>query len=86
MVGSIMVIDTSKLFHSIYDLKATQMNMQCKLIWELMLYKFRMGYNAAEAIKIIYCVKLKAQLITVQKSDNLRNFAQIVRTSMITPS
>ena len=34
-----------------YDLKATQMNMQCRLIQELMLYEFELGYNTVEANK-----------------------------------
>ena len=39
------------------DLKATQMNEQCSLIWELTLYEFKLGINAMEETKIIYCVK-----------------------------
>ena len=38
------------------DLKATQMNMECSLIQELMYYKFKQGYNPTEASKNI-CVK-----------------------------
>ena len=35
------------------------MNMQCSLIWELILHKFKIGHNAAEAIKNNSCVKGK---------------------------
>ena len=41
------------LLHSMYDLKAVQMN----LIWELLLDKFELGHNTAEAPKNICCVK-----------------------------
>ena len=33
------------------------MNMQCSLIQELMFYEFKLGSNAAQATKIICCVK-----------------------------
>ena len=54
VVGSIMVIDVLSncaLLHTMCDLKATQMNIQCSLIKNLMLYKFESGYNATEATK-----------------------------------
>ena len=46
---SIMVIGalTCALLHSMCDLKATQMNDQHNLIWELILYELKLGYNAA---------------------------------------
>ena len=49
----IMVFDalTHALLLSMCDLKMAQMNMQCILIWELMLYKFHLGHNATEVIK-----------------------------------
>ena len=40
---------------SICDLKAVQVNIQCSLIWELMLYKFELNHNTAEATKNICC-------------------------------
>ena len=46
-----------------YDLKAAQIDMQCRLIWEFMLYKFELSYNTSEATKII-C--FATQMITVQ--------------------
>ena len=48
VVGSIIVVGAlicCALIHSMFDLKAAQMNMLCSLIWELMLYKFELGYN-----------------------------------------
>ena len=35
------------------DLKAAQMNMQHSLIWELILYKYELGYNATKTSKNI---------------------------------
>ena len=49
VVGSIVVVGVlacCEMFLSMCDLKAAQMNMQCSLIWELMLYEFEQGYNA----------------------------------------
>ena len=60
MVGSIVVVGAltcCALLCSVYDLKAAPMNMQHNLIWELVLYKFKMDHNAMEATKNIYCVK-----------------------------
>ena len=51
VVGSIMVV-----VHPC-DLKTTQMNMQCSLIQDLMLYEFKLGDNTAGATKNICCVK-----------------------------
>ena len=39
------------------DLRATQMNVKCSLIWEPMLYPFQMGPNATESTKNICCAK-----------------------------
>ena len=53
---SIMVIGVltcCALLHSMCDLKATQMNMQCSLIWKLMLYEFKLDYNTVDATKNI---------------------------------
>ena len=35
--------------HSVCDLKAAQMDVQCCLIWELMLNKFEQGPNTSES-------------------------------------
>ena len=45
------------LLHSVFDLKATEINMQPSLIWELMLYKFKLSHNTAEATKNICYAK-----------------------------
>ena len=42
---------------SLYDFKASQMNIQHCLIWEFMLFEFEMYCNAAVATKKICCVK-----------------------------
>ena len=60
MVDSIVVVGVLAhcvLLHSMCDLKATQINMLCGLIWELMLYKFKLGLNTAETTKYIYWAK-----------------------------
>ena len=61
VVSSIVVVDTlicHALLYSMSDLKAVnQMSMQHCLIWELMLYEFKLGHNAIEAAKIIFCMK-----------------------------
>ena len=60
VVGSIVIVDALMfyaLLHFMYDLKATQINVQCSLIWELMLYEFELDPNAAEATKNICCAK-----------------------------
>ena len=60
VVGSIMVVGVLKfsaLLHSLCDLKFTQMNVQGSLIQDIMLYKFKLEYNAKEATKNITCTK-----------------------------
>ena len=60
MVASIVVVGVltcCTLFHTVCDLKTTQMNMQYNLIWELMLYEIELGHNMTEATKNIYCMK-----------------------------
>ena len=49
------------LFHSVLNLNVIQMNVQCSLIWELMLYEFEMGHNAMEATKNICWVKVEGE-------------------------
>ena len=54
VISSIVVVSIlicCALFHSIGDLKDTQMNVQCSLIQELMIYKFELGHNIAKIIK-----------------------------------
>ena len=62
------------------DLKATQKNVQCSIIQELMLYKFELIHNVAEANKNICHAKHKE---TVNQSTSSRNFVWVVRTLMI---
>ena len=62
-VNNIMVVGARTqcaLLYSICDLKIALINMQHSLIWKLMLYKFKLGYNAIEATKNI-CKNLKNQ-------------------------
>ena len=54
MDSSMLTLCTS--LHSIYDLKATQMNEQHSLIQKLMIYKFKLGYNAADSTRNDCCV------------------------------
>ena len=52
VVGSIVVLGVLTylvLFHSLWDLKAIQRNMQHSLIWELMLNKFGHSHKPREA-------------------------------------
>ena len=58
--GSIMVIGVfihCALLHSVCDLKATLINMQPSLIWELILYKIELVHNAMKITKCICCRK-----------------------------
>ena len=60
IVGSVMVIGVPPccvLIPSACALKAAKINMQCSLIWELMLWGFELGYNTTETTKNICCVK-----------------------------
>ena len=60
MVGSIVVVGAQQrclLLHSVYNLKAVQTNRKRCLIQDLVLYEFDPGYNVAESIKDIRCVK-----------------------------
>ena len=56
VVGSIVVVSVLTcciLLHSMKDLKAVQINVQCSLIQELILYKFELGNNIMEATENI---------------------------------
>ena len=58
--SSIVVSDTLVhwvLLHNMHDLKTAQMNMQCRLIWELTFYEFKLGHNIMETNKIICYAK-----------------------------
>ena len=66
MLGSVVVVGAltcCALLDSMCDLKATYMNVQCNLIWEVIFYKFELGNNAVtEATKNICCVKSKVNV------------------------
>ena len=52
VIGSIVVVSaltSCALLHSMCDFKATQMNVQCDLIQDLMFYEFEQGHNTIEA-------------------------------------
>ena len=86
VVGSIVVVGVLKhfaLLHSMQDLKATQINIQCCLIQELILYKFVLGHNTTEAIKNICCAKSEVTVTLSSVTRWFKNFAQIARTSTI---
>ena len=60
VVGSIVVIGSLTcyaLLHRKWDLKTTQMNVQCSLIRELMIYEIELGHNVTKATKNICCMK-----------------------------
>ena len=61
------------LLHFLFDLKASQMNVQYSLIWELMLCEFELSHNAAKT----FVVRKMMQLITVEWQDDSRNVAQV---------
>ena len=62
VVGSVVVFGVlicCALLHSVWDLKAAQMNMWHSLIQELMLHKFELRHNATDATQNFSCVKRK---------------------------
>ena len=74
MVGSIVVVGVltcCALLNSVCNLKGAQINIQCNLIQELMLYKFKLVHNATEATKNICCAKGKG---AVDHSSVTRGF------------
>ena len=52
-IGSTVIVEaqTHALLHSMYDLKAIQINVQCSLIHDFIHYEFKLDHNAAETIK-----------------------------------
>ena len=57
VIVGVGVLTRYVLLHSMCDLKATRMKMQCSLIQELMLYEFELCDKTAKAAKNIYCAK-----------------------------
>ena len=58
MIDSMMVVGVltcCTLLHSVYDLKAIQMNVQHSLIQKIILYKFELGHNTADVTKKNCC-------------------------------
>ena len=54
VVGSIVVVGVlthCALLHSMYDLKVIQMNVQCSLNQEIMLYVFQLDHNFKEVVQ-----------------------------------
>ena len=85
-VGSIEVVGVltcCALLHFMCDLKAAQINMQCSLIWELMLYEFKLCYDSAEATKNISCTKGEGIVDHSTVTRWFINFGQVARTTMI---
>ena len=62
------------LLYSRCDLTATEMNIQCSLIKELMLYEFKMGHNVTEATKNICCVKSEGTFDQNTVNRRFKNF------------
>ena len=60
MVGS--VLSYYSLLQYLFDLKATQMNMQHSRIQELVCYEFKLSHNVLEATKTISCVKQESTI------------------------
>ena len=60
MLSNVIVVGAltcCTLLHSMRDLKAAQLNMQYSPIQELLLYKYELSHNVAEATKNIYDAK-----------------------------
>ena len=62
------------LLHSMCDLKAEQINVQCNLIQELLLYKFELHHNAVEVTKNIYCAKAEGTVNHTKVTKWHKNF------------
>ena len=84
IVYSIVVVGAltcCALLHSVHDLKAAQMSVECSLIHELMFYKFELGHIATEATKNICGVKGEGAVD--HSADVSRNFMHVAKTLMI---
>ena len=66
VVASIVIIGTLTryaLLHFVCGLKIKQMNMQCSLIRELMVYEFEVGHKSTEATKNICWAKVESAIL-----------------------
>ena len=83
VVGSIMVVGALTdcvLFHSMCDLKDTQMNVKYGLIWDFMLDKFELGHNATK--KHLLCTKWRCSKQMVEEiCSGHKNLNDQARTS-----
>ena len=59
--------------HSICNLKAAQINMQCSLIWEFMIYKFKLGHHISQVTKNI-CLKSECEIDHSAVSRRFKKF------------
>ena len=50
-----LIVLTHALLNSVCDLKAAQVNVQHNLIWERMLYKFKLSHDTADATRKHLC-------------------------------
>ena len=60
MVSSTQIVGTlthCALIYSMCNFKASQMNLQCSLIWKLIFNELEVDHNAVEATKNICCAK-----------------------------
>ena len=60
--------------HSLRNLKATQINVQCRLIQELILYKFEVGQKVTEATKNICFMKVEGVVDQSSATRGLKKF------------
>ena len=63
------------LFHSICDLKATQINVQHQLVQELMPCKLKLSHSATEVNKSICCLKGKCAVDLSTVSRRVKTFS-----------
>ena len=86
VVGSIVIVGAltcCALLHSLCDLKDMQMNVQYSIIWEIMLYEFKLCHKAAEATKNISYAKGQGAIDYRNQKFGSRNFTQVARIFMM---
>ena len=76
MVGSIVVVGVlaCALLCSMRDLKASQMNVQHRIIWRLTLYEFELSHNVAETSKNIFCTISKGAIDYCTETKSFKKF------------